>query len=785
MLVGGLLFCLSLLPVHAAAPSSTLSEILSQAHALRVGGNYPAAISLYQQIIDQAGNPPASDDLPLARTALYAQAQTYALDMNYAQAAETWQKFLDHASDDPRRALALLQQANALRQQKNFVAAFIAYQAYRAVVGDDDPLTPYVALMLGDGYRDAGQYALAADEYRRVQRATDTMPTMRALAAQRLGDSLVKMGDYAAAVQAYDLALQQAKTANTRSQVEVAAGRALKELGKNDEAIARFKHVLSNATDGDAAPQAVQELQALSPKELNYYLAGLAYYYRKQYATAVDWFHRFLNEQGDLDLAHYYAAKAYEFSNQQDRAIREWTVLIDTHKDSGKLAEAWFERADDYHRIGQDATAIKQYQQLAALYPNSKFAEDGQFAIASIYEQAGQFAEAAKQYETIQANNPGGARAAEALTAAGMARYRLNDLAGARTTFEKLLTSYLGSASKAKGLFWLGKILDKQGLKNEAKTRWLQAYAAKPDDYYSLRALDMAQGTLPSGVGRQGYELPTSFPGEQRVMERWLQSWVAAPDVDELAPRHQAGSLASLWPELASDARLRRGKLLLEVGMKSEARAELNSLADQYKNDPRAQYQLGIVFNALGLYDMLIRAGYRIFLVSPLNNLNEAPEYLQRMIYPVPFSQLIVSEAQKYHLDPLLFFALVWQESQFDPAISSSAGARGLGQVMPSTGSYIANVLKRANYKADDLFKPYVSIEFGAYYLGRALQDLGGDYMMALAGYNGGPGNAAKWQNADVDVAVENIRLQESRTYVRRVYQHYWFYRHLYGGERL
>ena len=111
-------------------------------------------------------------------------------------------------------------------------------------------------------------------------------------------------------------------------------------------------------------------------------------------------------------------------------------------------------------------------------------------------------------------------------------------------------------------------------------------------------------------------------------------------------------------------------------------------------------------------------------------------------------------------------------------------GALGLGQVMPGTGTQIANELKRAGFKPGDLLKPYVSLEFGAFYLARQYKYFNGDYMMALAGYNAGPGNAEKWKNTDVDVAVENITFAESMTYVRRIYQHYWYYRHLYGAQQ-
>jgi soluble lytic murein transglycosylase len=763
-----------------AAPASSVDEMLSAADRLRIGGNYPAALLMYQQAIDESGVDPAAPDLSALRTAVYRMAQTYALDNNYSKAAESWERFLHDFPDDPRRPLALLQHAVAARQLKDITAAFVDYQAYRSVAPPDDLLAPYVALELAQGYRDAGQFGLAVTEFQTVLSAPDLLPAMRTLTAQKLGDTLYKTGDNEAAIRAYDDALKSAQTAVTRSQLEVAAAKSLIELGRNDEALVRYRRVLSDDSEGDAAPQAVEQLVKLAPKDFNFYYAGLVYYYRHQYATAVNWFHRYLDEQSDLDLAHYYAAKAYEYNSQQDRAIREWTILITTHQTSPKVAEAMFERADDYHRLGQDATAIRLYQQLAAAQPATRWAEDSLFAIAKIYEDAGKLAEAAKQYEALQTTYPSRARAAEALSAAGVVRFGAGDLKNARLDLEKLASTYPASTWKAKGLFWLGKTLQKQGLGADAKTRWMQAFEAKPDDYYGMRAQDLALGTVPLGSERNNYSAPSAFPGSERTMESWLLEWATDPSDDPSSLRHP-GRLSTMRSDLANDPRLLRGRLLVEIGMPAEGRAELGSLATQYKDDPIAQYQLGQVWQDLGLYDMLILAGSRIMFAAPEGDLNSMPPYLQRMVYPDPYGDLVIGKAQKYGFDPLLYYGLLWQESQFDPAISSSVGARGLGQVMPGTGAGIASALKLSGFSPDDLFKPYVSVEFGAYYFSRQYQYFDRDFMLALAGYNAGPGNAIKWKNPDIDIAVENIGFQETRTYVHRIYQHYWYYRHLYA----
>ncbi len=117
----------------------------------------------------------------------------------------------------------------------------------------------------------------------------------------------------------------------------------------------------------------------------------------------------------------------------------------------------------------------------------------------------------------------------------------------------------------------------------------------------------------------------------------------------------------------------------------------------------------------------------------------------------------------------------------------SVAGARGLGQVMPATGSWIAGRLGRGDFVLDDLFRPSTSIEFGAYYLDWTLGVFDEHILVSLAAYNGGPGNTRRWLEAagyDLDFFVETITAEESRRYLRKVYEGYAIYEKLYrvGG---
>jgi soluble lytic murein transglycosylase len=163
----------------------------------------------------------------------------------------------------------------------------------------------------------------------------------------------------------------------------------------------------------------------------------------------------------------------------------------------------------------------------------------------------------------------------------------------------------------------------------------------------------------------------------------------------------------------------------------------------------------------------------------------EAPPYFAHVRYGLYYEDLILPEEQNYTLDKLFMFSVIRQESLFEGFVRSSAGARGLMQVIPSTGEQIAGELGwPPNYDANDLYRPNVSIKFGSYYLAKNRDLFGGNMYAALAAYNGGPGNTAIWNqlaNNDPDLLVEVIRFEETRNYLRSIYEIFGTYRLVYS----
>lgn len=142
-------------------------------------------------------------------------------------------------------------------------------------------------------------------------------------------------------------------------------------------------------------------------------------------------------------------------------------------------------------------------------------------------------------------------------------------------------------------------------------------------------------------------------------------------------------------------------------------------------------------------------------------------------LYPLPSWK----PANGFSVDPALLYAVMRQESGFNPNAISSAGATGLMQLMPATAKAIGAP------KTASLKDPLVSLAYGQKYIQRLLDEpsVNGDLFLLAVSYNAGPGNLIKWKQSikgsdDPLYFIENIPSQETRNFVERVIGAYWVY---------
>jgi len=145
---------------------------------------------------------------------------------------------------------------------------------------------------------------------------------------------------------------------------------------------------------------------------------------------------------------------------------------------------------------------------------------------------------------------------------------------------------------------------------------------------------------------------------------------------------------------------------------------------------------------------------------------------LYELRFPLHHDSVIRREAAKHRIDPTWVAAEIRAESVFNPKARSHADARGLMQVLPSTGAGIAKRLGLPWRGGESLYESEFNIQLGTAYL-RELEDKYGMTYVAIAAYNAGPAPVARWQtqrpNMDADFWIETISYKETRDYVARI----------------
>jgi len=232
--------------------------------------------------------------------------------------------------------------------------------------------------------------------------------------------------------------------------------------------------------------------------------------------------------------------------------------------------------------------------------------------------------------------------------------------------------------------------------------------------------------------------------------------------------------VAPLPPD--GDPILEKVKALELLGLKRFARRELLSAA-RFGESPAMELAMAQALSERGF----LRDAQSIA-VKALQTLDAAPLSLWRLAYPEPYRQVVEEAAQEFGLDPSLVYAIMREESRYDPEAISRAYAQGLMQIIPSTRDWIVEQLK-IEIDPIEIFDPGMNIRLGAWYLYHLLDYFEGDLDYAVAGYNGGPGNVNKWkENPLVQEKADFFRwigLSETREYVPKVLLSYEVYRWL------
>ena len=463
-------------------------------------------------------------------------------------------------------------------------------------------------------------------------------------------------------------------------------------------------------------------------------------------------------------VAAYVAYRAF----QNDDAVARYDALIEedilTVEEDG---QAWFylgalaERAYDRER------AIEAYANSLNVAPNGIYADDSRYWRGRVLEELERPLDAASEYDRLAEDFPTSTfvddarlRAAVALGLAG---------AGADATARLAdITRTASPSAAAEAAHWHDVLV---ALFDAPPADLAPAAQYDPTSYAAaFEAAGVAiVGPLPASARA---EKPTPVTADRIAIDVWIASATNATREVE-SPILSEDDIELAW-------------ILADAGEPAVARGLLNAQLFSRRDQPYELVGLALEAQARGLHDVALNAASVILgQVSPAEELT-APRELLALAYPVPFLAEATAAAEEFEIPVLLLYALMRQESAFDPTAGSSAGAFGLTQIIYPTGEAIARDLGVEGWTFGDLATPSLSTRFGAYYLAVQLDQFDGHMLAALAAYNGGPGNAARWLEAQSfagpDGYLYAVDFTETRAYLELVSANYAMYRYIYAG---
>lgn len=788
------------------APPQPTFDITSTriANATRVRTAQPSAGQTPVPNVDQPTGEPT--ELPTEISALplptippnssdaFNQALTYRRNGDYVRAATTFRVALQENPDPALARQAQWRLGEALYLAGDFTNAVIALQAV-VDANDTDEFSARAHYWLGDIYTQQQKYDEALKQLRVYRERTHAL---MGVIDREIGDVILASGDSAAAIQQYETAFKditlspaqrvsilekiaEVRTARqepelaaaslaqafqiapdnaTKAQVEFLWGQALYDAGSQDAGIAKWQHDLATYTLEVGAHDAVAKLVELNVTDIDDLQRGIANYAVGSYDLAIQAFRRYIAAKAEPGAeVLYYAGMSYQRQGDQAGALRNLNALLQNYPNDKRVPDALYAKAVSQTRQGDPASALVSLRLLAKQFPKDARADDGFFNAALTYEAAGNYAQAGAAYTELTTSFPASTLVPMSLFNAGVNYYLAQDYTDARARWNTAIKSFPASQYGDSAAYWLGKLAREQGDEASA-VKFFQQAAQPPRTYYSFRALDaLNQPAPPPSYNLADYAMHDDAPARAE-MEKWIAAWSGAP------------AAAQLPAAVLSDPFFKRGTEYASLSRATEARSQYQTVNADFQNNAAALYALALYYKDNNYFSLSIDAAVKLAALSGQDE-SQQPQLLRELMYPTYFADLIVPYSKTHGFDPALFFGLVRQESGFNPLSYSSAQARGLTQVIPGTADLIARALDVNNFDQSDLFKPYVSVRFGTYYLGNVLDSFNGNIYYALMGYNGGPGNARKWQRPDLDTAVEMVTYSEAHLYVHTVVNQY------------
>ncbi len=492
-----------------------------------------------------------------------------------------------------------------------------------------------------------------------------------------------------------------------------------------------------------------------------------------------------LAEAGDCDRAMYevrqlpastlsedlaaWAARRLGFCAYRLRRYREAVISLEPLRYAQRADDQWAEAVYTLgvalQREGRSGEAEHVLRQLAAHDPQTAWNGKALVTLGLAYESRQEIERAIETAREVATRFPTTERADELAWRLGWLHYSQRLFATAEREFAEVVEHFPQSMLVSNARYWQAKALEKGGHGPQALPLYEQTARDYPYTYYGLRAQEILRSK--ASLGQASGDAFLSTNGSTFSAGRSPQVPVA-PSLSEAARFHRVRVDELLALRFVEDAREEIAHLAQRVGVGMSERMLLARLYLRTDMPLQAIRTLNAALNS----------------VAASERLSLSPEFWT-LLFPQLYWEEVQAATKYAQLDPWLILGVIRQESGFNARAVSRSDARGLMQLLPTTGRELYQRMGLEAFRDDLLFDPQMNVRLGAQYLGRLAETHRGNLILTLASYNAGPARVRRWlqelSTSDWDEFIERLPFEETRLYVKSVLRNQGVYQRLYA----
>ncbi len=663
-----------------------------------------------------------------------------------------------HADDDALVAIAHLPEAERARPRTRYLLGRLLERGSRmreaaAAYPTGEDLAGLPEAVREDSLRRAGIASARSGDCASARERLETLRT-EPLAGAVLAECALVEGDLDRAQAELRAVVDRGARNVDLFAARFALAEALVRAGRRPDAIEALTALVVERVDHPEAPRAQAALEALHGGPVTLSFAQQVRRAERlaevnRYAEAAASLEAMGRPSRPTELRRWLHVRGMALYRMRRQYYAEAAVLL---AESARLggpdaADDQFHAARALSRADRDREAIPEYRRFATEHPTHRLASEAMYLAAWLelrHELRGGEANMARYARSaLAARAPAFRR--EAIWQLGLRSYERRRWAAAERHLEEYARTDASAMVRARGHYWVGRTRQARGDREGALRAYRDALYVEPLHWYALLARQR--------IEELGEVAPPPFP------EPALAG--TPPEVE-----------VSLPPDVAFHASL---------GLRHDALAAVERQEARIRRGPGDGLQrLVTVYQRLGEASRVAR------LVGGASTLlrRNAPGPMDRWrwdgAYPRPYAREVEAAAPAGGLTPAHMYAVMRQESNYDPDVVSYADAVGLMQLLPETAIPMA---RRVGLEVtrEMLFDPEMNTRIGAAYVGGLVARFG--VPLGFPAFNAGGHRIDQWLRAsgrvELDLFVEHIPFEQTRNYVRRVTTHFAHYRYL------